>query len=80
MSKTFPLAMAVVGEPVRVESVNGGEKLIRRLTALGLTPGVNLSIVQDNGGPLLISVRDSRLALGRGMAQKVMVSVSENVD
>jgi len=77
MTNTFPLAMAGVGEKVRLESVHGGEKLIHRLTALGLTPGVTLSIVQDAGGPLLLSVRDSRIALGRGMAHKVMVSLNQ---
>lgn len=74
MTGTFPLAMAGIGEDLRLESVRGGEKLIHRLTAMGLTPGVTFRIVQDAGGPLLLSVRDSRIALGRGMAQKVMVS------
>lgn len=75
MTGTFPLAMAAIGEEVRLESIRGGEKLTHRLTALGLTPGVSLSVVQDSGGPLLLSVLDSRIALGRGMAQKVMVSL-----
>ena len=70
----LPLAMVSVGETVRLESVCGGEKLVHRLTALGLTPGVEMSVVQDSGGPLVVSVRDSRIALGRGMAQRVMVS------
>jgi len=78
MSKSFPLAMATVGERVRLESIYGGKKLIRRLTALGLTPGVELSVVQDAGGPLLVSVRDSRIALGRGMAYRVMVSLGDS--
>lgn len=77
-SGTFPLAMTPAGEKVRLESIHGGEKLTRRLTALGLTPGVELSIVQDCGGPLLISVRDSRIALGRGTAQQLMVSLASN--
>ncbi len=75
MTGVFPLAMAKVGEELRLKSIHGGEKLVHRLTALGLTPGVTFSIVQDNGGPLLVSVMDSRIALGRGMAQKVMVSM-----
>jgi len=70
----FPLSMTAIGERVRLESILGGGKINQRLTALGLTPGVELCIVQDAGGPLLISVRDSRIALGRGMAQKIMVS------
>ena len=75
MAAHFPLAMAGIGEEVRLESIRGGEKLVHRLTAMGLTPGISLSIIQDAGGPLLISVLDSRIALGRGMAQKVMVSL-----
>ena len=75
MSAIFPLAMATAGEKVRLENIRGGENLVHRLTAMGMTPGVELSIVQDSGGPLLISVRDTRIALGRGMAQKVMVSL-----
>jgi len=75
MSAIYPLAIATVGEKVRLENINGGENLIRRLTSMGMTPGVELSVVQDSGGPLLISVRDTRIALGRGMAQKVMVSL-----
>lgn len=78
MSKAFPLVMAAIGERVQLERINGGEKIIRRLTALGLTPGIDLSIVQDAGGPLLVSFRDSRIALGRGMAQKVMVSLRDD--
>ncbi len=74
----FPLAMSASGEKVRLVSISGGEGLMHRLTALGLTPGVELSIVQDSGGPLVISVRDSRIALGRGMAHKVMVSLVNN--
>jgi Fe2+ transport system protein FeoA len=78
MSKSFPLAMTTVGEQVRLESIRGGKKFVRRLTALGLTPGVELSVVQDAGGPLLVSVRDSRIALGRGMAYRVMVSLVDS--
>lgn len=75
----FPLTFSTTGECVRLESIKGGNKMSHHLTALGLTPGVNLSIIQNSGGPMLISVRDSRIALGLGMAQKLLVSlISEN--
>jgi Fe2+ transport system protein FeoA len=74
-TEIFPLALTAAGEKVRLERIQGGESLTHRLTALGLTPGVELSIIQDSGGPLLISVRDSRIALGRGMAHKLLVSL-----
>ncbi len=49
--------------------------MARRLAELGLTPGVCLRVVQDAGGPLLVSVRNSRVALGRGIADKLTVQV-----
>jgi len=76
----FPLSMVVVGEEVRLESIHSGEAVLKRLTALRLTPGVELSVVQDSGGPLLLSVRDSRIALGRGMAYRIMASLKSGID
>ena len=60
---------------VRLLKINAGEGLAGRLSALGLTPGVELTVIQDAGGPLLLSVRDSRLAVGRGLAQKIVVEL-----
>ncbi len=80
MSKVFPLVMAAIGEQVYLESIKGGKKMLRRLSALGLTPGVELSVVQNAGGALMLSVRGSRIALGRGMSQRVMVSLTGNSD
>jgi Fe2+ transport system protein FeoA len=46
------------------------------MSELGLTPGVELEVFQRNDqGPLLIAVRDTRLAIGRGMADKVLVEL-----
>ncbi len=74
-AQTLPLTMVAQGERVRLLKVNAGGGLSSRLNAMGLTPGVELSIIQDSGGPLLLGVRDSRLALGRGMAQKIFVEL-----
>lgn len=49
--------------------------MARRLAELGLTPGVCLRVVQDAGGPLLLSVRNSRVAVGRGIADKLQVEL-----
>jgi len=71
----FPLSMLGPGERARLLSVNAGENLTSRLNAMGLTPGIEVTVIQDAGGPLLLSVRDSRLAVGRGMAQKILVEL-----
>lgn len=69
----YPLTMAKRGQPVRLARITAGRKLTHRLTELGLTPGVNFEVLHDHGGPLLLAVRDSRLALGRGMASQILV-------
>jgi Fe2+ transport system protein FeoA len=76
-SHTQPLALITPGKRVRLVQINAGHTLTHRLAELGLTPGVELEILQNEGGPLLINVRDSRLALGRGMAHRVLVKQIE---
>lgn len=70
---TIPLSMAATGQPLRLVAVHTGHKLSHRLAELGLTPGVMLTVVQDAGGPLLVAVRGSRIAMGRELAHLVQV-------
>ncbi len=57
-----------------VRSLNGGHAFVSRLAALGFTPGAPVTMVQNRGrGPMIVMVRDCRIALGRGEAAKVMV-------
>lgn len=74
---TIPLSMLRLGERARLSSVKANDGLTNRLNALGLTSGVEVRVIQDAGGPLLVSVRDSRVALGHGMAQKIYVELLE---
>lgn len=54
--------------------------VVHRLLELGLTPGVELRVVQDNGGPMLVSVRGSRVALGRGLTDNLWVEMHALAD
>ncbi len=49
--------------------------VIHRLLEMGLTPGTEVRVVQDAGGPMLLSVRGSRVALGRDLAEKLWVEL-----
>ena len=69
----FPLAMAQEGERVRVVLLRGGKGLEMRLTSLGLNVGSELTVSQRQGGNLVVIRGETRLALGAGMAQKIMV-------
>jgi Fe2+ transport system protein FeoA len=50
--------------------------IVLRLRELGLTPGVQVRVVQDTGGPMLVSVRGSRVALGRDLTRNMWVELS----
>lgn len=69
----YPLTLAKRGQPVRLAKITAGRKLTHRLTELGLTPGVAVEVLHDHGGPLLLAVRNSRLAVGRSMANRILV-------
>ena len=70
----IPLSMASPGETVKLNSVRAGWGLQRRLADLGLTPGVRVRVISSGRpGPVVIDVRGSRLALGHGVAHKIMV-------
>lgn len=73
----MPLSMAAANQELELVEINAGRKLTHRLAELGLTTGVRLRVVQDNGGPLLVCVRGSRIAIGRGMAHKLLVITAD---
>lgn len=57
-----------------VHHFTGGKELTHRLLVLGFTPGTEIEVIQNYGiGPIIVSVKDSRVALGRGEANKIMV-------
>jgi len=74
-NKVIPLSTIKSGEKVKLVGVEAGRSLNSRLAAMGLLPNVEITVV-NNGhpGPFVISVKGSRIMLGRGMADKILVS------
>ncbi|GEM_PF-522216 len=72
--KTFPLTMASDNEPVCIHSLHGGKSLVLRLTELGLNQGAEVRVVQRQGGSVVVARGDTRIALGAGMAAKILVA------
>lgn len=73
----MPLAMAKEGEKVIIKEMTGGKHARSRLASMGLRPGDLLEIINNNGqGRLIVAHKYTRLAMGRGIAQKIMVSLS----
>jgi ferrous iron transport protein A len=65
--------MVSTGQEVTLIDIDGGRGIRSKLYSMGLIPGVKLSVLRTRGGPVMIAVHDTRLALGFGMAQKIMV-------
>jgi ferrous iron transport protein A len=75
--KTIAVSDLPAGRHGMVRLLCGGEEFTHRMAALGFTPGAELAVLQNHGrGPVLVSVRDTHIALGRGEALKVLVEVS----
>lgn len=71
----MPLNKISTGKSVIIDSINFDHKLRRKLQDMGLTPGVKLSVVSKSLlGPLVIDVRGTRVALGKGIVSNIQVS------
>ncbi len=68
------LNIAKPGNNVRVVTVKSGHGLQKRLTDLGITPGSELKIIENHtSGPVIVSVKGSKLMLGCEMSKKILV-------
>jgi ferrous iron transport protein A len=75
----IPLSAAPNGKCVQIVSIDAGWGLRRRLADMGLTPGLSVRIVgSQRPGSVVLDVRGSRLALGRGISHKIMVKVQSD--
>jgi ferrous iron transport protein A len=73
-----PLATLPTGARGTVAVLEGGSGFVGRLAGMGITVGASVRILQNTRrGPLLIHVRDTRLAIGRREGLRVLVLVSE---
>ena len=69
-----PLSTVGAGKTVKLVSVNAGQALNSRLASMGLVANVEITVVNSgHPGPFVISVKDSKMMLGKGVAHKIMV-------
>ncbi len=73
-NRVVPLSSLMPGEKGRVVGIAGGRGVIRKLYEMGLVPSSKVEVlVSHMPGPVLIKVNGSRIAIGRGIAMKIMV-------
>ena len=70
----MPLAMCQEGEEVEIHCVGCGHRIKRRLCDLGLYDNTKIKIIKnDISGPIIVKVKNSKLVIGRGQANKIFV-------
>jgi ferrous iron transport protein A len=73
--KSRTLATVKPGQTVRLVRIDAGQRLMSRLAAMGMLPHVEITVIRNrHPGPCVISVRESKVVLGRGMAEKIEVA------
>ena len=69
----MPFTMVNAGEPSVIRKVGGREETRRFLENLGFVTGGVVTVVSEIGGNMIVNVKDSRVAIGKDMANKIMV-------
>lgn len=69
----MPLTMANTGEEIIVRKVGGNPDTRKFLENLGFVAGSAVTIISEISGNLIVNVKDSRIAVSKEMAQKIMV-------
>jgi ferrous iron transport protein A len=70
----FPLGMADVGKWVKIVGVMGGKNLAKRLMAMGMIEDTQVQVLHRHTGTgIVVACGETRLAVGAGMAHKIMV-------
>lgn len=68
----IPLSMARPGETVTIRKITGKDEVRQHLAELGFVVGESVTVVSEIGGNLILQVKDSRIALDRSLANRVL--------
>ncbi len=69
----MPLTMAKTGEMNVIKKVGGKDETRQFLENLGFVTGGTVTVVSEVGGNLIVNVKESRVAIGKDMANRIMV-------
>lgn len=69
----MPLSMANAGETLYIKRVGGMEETKKFLEKLGFVTGAAVKVITENGGNIIVQVKESRVAVSRELANKILV-------
>ena len=69
----MPLSLSPAGSEVCIKAIKGKDETRRFLESLGFVVGGSVRVISDLNGDLIVNIRESRVAISRGMANRIMV-------
>ena len=69
----MPLTMLNIGETGEIKRIGGNEEIRRFLNNLGFVVGAEVVVVSAIGGNVIVNIKDSRVAINKDMAKRIMV-------
>ncbi len=69
----MPLTMARAGETAAIQKITGKDEVRQHLAELGFVVGATVTVISQMGGNLIVQVKDSRIALDKSMANRIMI-------
>ena len=69
----MPLSMAKAGETVTIRKITGKDEVRQHLAELGFVVDGRVTVVSELAGSLILQVKDSRIALDRTMASRILI-------
>ncbi|WP_345891638.1 FeoA family protein [Ruminococcus sp. OA3] len=69
----MPLTLAKTGEINSIKRIGGKDEVKRFLENLGFVVGSSVTVVSENNGNVIVNVKESRVAISREMANKIMI-------
>ena len=76
--RVIPLSLVAEGEKVRIISLNAGLHMRNRLLEIGIKEGETIQVIQNSYGPVIIALKGSRYAIGRGVSMKILTEIEDN--
>ena len=69
----MPLTMADNGALLKIQKITGTDEIKQHMATLGFVVGEEVTIISKNGGNLIVNVKDSRIALDKSLANRIMI-------
>lgn len=69
----MPLTLAEVGDENVIKRIGGKQEVKKHLENLGFVVGGEVKVINKLGGNIIVNVKESRIAISREMAQKIMI-------